>query len=219
MKKMKTIAVIGLGRFGSSVAEELFRKGHEVLVMDERDELVQEYSSKVTYAVAGDARDENVLKTVGIKNFDCVIIAVGNIESSAIIALTLQNMGVSNIVCKASHQLHAKLLDKIGVTRVIQPERDMGKRVALSLSSDTMMDIIELSGSHSIAETRPPVQWVGKTIKDLNVRAKYGVSIMAVRSGECGKIEVSPGAEYMIHKDDVLILVGRNEDLDRLQRI
>jgi len=211
----KQVVVIGLGRFGSSVALSLSRLGHEVLGIDSCESKVNELVNRITYAVVADARDEETLKTLGIRNFDIAVVGVGqDIQSNILVSLMLKEIGVKKVVAKALNPLHGKVLEKIGVDQVVYPERDMGARVAYNLVSVNVMDYIELSDEHSIVELKAPEKFVGKTLGKLNLRAKYGVSVMAIKKGE--RIVVAPGADAEIEVNDLLILIGDNKMLPRL---
>ena len=167
---LKQFVVLGLGRFGSSLARTLYGLGHDVLVVDETEEAVQEISESVTHAVQADATDESTLRSLGLRNFDVAIVAIGsNIQSSILISMIVKELGVKHVVAKAQSELHAKLLCKIGVDRVVFPERDMGIRLAHNLVSSNVLDFIELSSDYSIVEMAALNEWKGKTLKDLNL--------------------------------------------------
>jgi len=215
---MHSFAVLGLGRFGQSIAKTLCELGYEVLAIDENEEIVQEMSEVVTHAVVGNVTDENVLRSLGIRNFDVAIVAIGvDMQSSILVTLLLKEMGVKYILAKATSELHAKVLNKVGADRVIFPERDMGIRVAHNLASTNILDYIELSPEYSIMEFTPPSQWHDKSLKELNIRNQYGINIMAIKKGS--NINIAPKAEDLIEKDDVLVVIGSNSDLHRLERI
>ena len=214
---MKTFVVIGLGRFGSAVALELSDLGHEVLALDEREAYVQEVADKVTHAVTGDARDPAVLRALGVRNYDCAVVAVGgDVGNSALITLNLKELGVRQIICKAQSSVHRKVLEKIGADRVVFPEQEMGVKLAQGLSSSNVLNFIELSDDYGIVETKIPRAWSGKTILELDVRAKYKVTIIAVRRGE-EELSVAPGASFRLESGDAVVVLGRTEDVNRLQ--
>ncbi|MBZ4645041.1 MAG: trk/ktr system potassium uptake protein [Petroclostridium sp.] len=214
---MSSFVVIGIGRFGRSVAKTLYELGNEVLAIDENEEIIQDISEYVTHAVAGDVTDENVLKSLGIRNFDVAVVAIGgNMESSILVTVLLKEMGVKYILAKAQSELHAKVLSRVGADRVIFPERDMGVRVAHNLVSTNILDYIELSPDYSIMEITAPEHWEGKTLKELNVRVRYGINIMAIKNGT--EINISPKADDVIRQDDVLVVIGSNDDLNKLDR-
>jgi len=164
----KQFLVIGLGRFGRAVAKTLFSMGHDVLAIDIDEDIVQEISDHVTHAVQLDATDESALKTIGINNFDVAVVTIGsNIQASVMITLVLKELGIKFIVCKGDSDLHAKVLYKIGADRIIQPEKDMGTRVAHNLASSNILDYIELSPEYSIIEIEAPREWFNHTLKEL----------------------------------------------------
>ena len=215
---MKTYVVIGLGRFGSALARQLCKLGAEVLAMDVRSALVQQVAGDVTQAVVGDAQDKEVLRSLGIRNFDCAIIAIGdNLGASVLIAMNLKELGVPYIVCKAHDETHRKVLEKLGVDRVVIPEQEHAQRLGRSLYSHNVLDYIELSEAYGILEVPAPKPWVGKSLKELNVRAKLGVNIIAVENGK--KTNVSPPADYAIREGDLLVVLGDNYALEALQKL
>jgi trk system potassium uptake protein len=216
---MKQFVVIGIGRFGSALAERLYGLGHEVLAIDTNEELIQKISDKVTHAVTADASDESVLKSLGVRNFDVAIVAIGSdIQSSIITTLMLKDLGVKYVVAKAQNDLHAKVLYKIGADRVVFPERDMGERVAHNLIATNILEFIELSPEYSIIEFTVPQNWVGKNLRELNLRVRFGVNVVALKSINNDYINASPKAEDEIKEDTVLVVIGGNDDLKRLEK-
>ncbi|WHH59522.1 TrkA family potassium uptake protein [Petroclostridium sp. X23] len=212
---MNSFVILGLGRFGKSVAKTLYQLGNDVLVIDENEETIQSMSECVTHAIAGDVTDENVLKACGIRNFDVAIVAIGgNMESSILVTVLLKEIGGNYIVAKAQNELHAKVLSRVGADKVIFPERDMGVRVAHNLVSTNILDYIELSPDYSIMEITVPKQWIEKSLKQLNVRVKYGINIMAIKNGN--EINVAPKADNIIQQDDVLVIIGSNADIKKI---
>jgi trk system potassium uptake protein TrkA len=215
---MKSIVVVGLGRFGSAVATQLCALGNEVLVIDSHPDQVQAIADRVTHAVVGDATDEEVLRSLGVRNFDCAIVAIGSdLSASVLITLSLKELGVQSVICKAQSMAHKKVLEKIGADRVVFPEREMALKLAQSLTSSSVLDYIELSPDYGIAEVAVPTAWVGKTIREVNVRAKYGVNILALKIE--GEMIVSPGANQVFLQDSVVVMLGRSEDLGSLQTL
>lgn len=215
---MKSFIVIGLGRFGASVASSLYNQGCDVLAIDVSNELVQQNSENVTQAVVGDARDKEVLRALDAKSFDCGIVAIGDSFGDSILAtMNLKELGVPYVVCKASDETHRQVLNKLGADRVIIPEKEQAARLAKSLSSTNVLDYIELSDDFGIIDTPAPEKWDGKTLIELNVRAKLGVNILAVKRD--GNITVSPAADYKIFKGDVLVVLGNNAALKALQKV
>ena len=214
---MESYAVIGLGRFGYSIAQELMAAGCEVLAIDLDEEQIQRISDSVTDAVVADARDEQVLHSLGIRNYDCGIVAIGDdVAASILITLLLKESGVAKVVCKANDEIHKKALLKVGADRVVIPEKEMAGRIARGLATPNVMDYIELSNQFAIVERSAPESWIGKSLKDLNVRSKYGVSIIAFRRDR--EMIVSPRPDEPIAEGDVLIVLGREDDLARLKK-
>ncbi len=215
---MKTFAVIGLGRFGMSAAAQLFKMGYEVLAVDKNMELVNAAADYVTRAVCGDAKEESVLKSLGIRNYDCVIVAIGgDITDSVLITLMLKEAGIGKIVCKAKNNQHKKVLKKIGADSIIIPEQEAGIKTAISLVSHNIIDIINLSDEYSIADTAVPKTWVGKSIAELDVRGRHGVNIVAIKDGtEKGKINITPSAGYIFTEDDIVVLIGSTAQINSL---
>lgn len=215
---MKTYIVIGLGRFGSSVAEKLCALGNEVMAMDTRHDLVQKISSRVTTAVEGDARDLEVLRSLGVHNFNCAVVAMGSdLATNVLVTLNLKELGVPVVICKAHDEMQKRALEKIGADRVVIPEREIGQKLAQRLTATSVLDFIELSPDYSIAELAAVPSWAGKTIAQLDIRAKYGLNIIAVKRGE--EIRVSPAASYELSQGDVLIVLGHNTDLTRMRNL
>jgi len=217
MTVKKEFAVIGLGRFGGSICKALVEEGMEVLAIDMDEDRVNEFSSIASHAVIGDTTDEAVLKSLGIRNFDHVIVAIGdNIQASILTTIILKELGVKNITVKAQNDYHEKVLRKIGVDHVVHPERDMGKRLAHHIVSKNVLDYLELSDEHSIVEIIASDAVDGKSILDLDARAKYGINIVGIKRGK--DIIISPLATEVIYKEDILIVIGADTDIDRFQR-
>lgn len=212
----KQFVVIGLGRFGSSIATTLYSLGNDVLVIDKNEDLIQDIASEVTHAVQADATDENALKALGIRNFDVAIISIGgDIQSSVMATLILRELGVKYIIAKGNGELHAKVLYKIGADRVVLPEKDMGVRVAHNIISSSILDYIELSSDYSIMEVKAFKDWVGKDLKSLDLRKKYGINVIAIKTGE--KINLNPAADDIVCKDNVIVAIGSKEALNSLE--
>jgi trk system potassium uptake protein len=214
--KKKQFAVIGLGRFGGSICRTLSEQGMEVLAIDIDEDRVNEFASIVSHAVVGDSTDENVLKSLGIRNFDHVIVAIGdNIQASILTTLILKELGVQHITVKATNDYHEKVLKKIGADQIVHPERDMGERIAYNLISNNVLDYLELSDKHSIVEIVASERLDGHSLLELDIRARYGINIVAIRRGT--NVIVSPLASEIIHKGDVLVVIGADEDIDRFE--
>ena len=215
---MKSYIVIGLGRFGSEAARQLCALGSEVLAMDLSAELVQRVSNDVTHAVVGDGRDKDVLRSLGAGDFDCAVVAIGDsLADSVLVTMNLKELGVPMLVCKAHDETHRQVLLKPGADQVVIPEQEQAVRLARNLSSPNVLEYIQLSAEHGIVEVPAPQRWLEKSLKELNVRAKLGVNIIAVERD--GKIDVSPTADYRIGKDDILVVLGDTDALNALQKL
>ena len=215
---MKSYIVIGLGRFGSQVARELCRQGCEVLAMDVDADLVSQIANDVTHAAQGDGQDKEVLRALGAREFDCGIIAIGDdLAASVLVTMNLKELGVPRIICKAHDETHRRVLEKLGADRVVIPEQEQAARLARSLSSHNVLDYIELSEEYGIIEVPAPKSWKGKSLKQLNVRAALGVNILAIRRG--GKINVSPGADFVFEENDIVVVLGDSAALKKVQKL
>ena len=215
---MKSYVVIGMGRFGSEVSRQLCALGCDVLAVDTRSDLIQQISGDVTHAVVADARDKEVLKALGVKDFDCAIVAIGgSLADSVLATMNVKQLGVSKVVCKAHDDTHRQVLLKLGADQVVIPEQENAGRLARSLSSHNVLDYIELSEDYGIIEVPAPKSWQGKTLRELNVRAKLGVNIIAIKSE--GDIYVSPSADYAIGGSDVMVVLGDTIALKGVQKL
>lgn len=215
---MKSCVVIGLGRFGREAARRLCELGCEVLAVDSRSELVQQISNDVTQAVVADGKDKDVLRALGVRDFDCAIVAIGdNLADSVLVTMNLKELGLPRIICKASDETHRQVLKKLGADQVVIPEQENASRLAKSLASKNVLDYIELSDDYGIVEVPAPAPWLDKSLIELNVRAKLGVNILAVRRG--GDITVSPAADFRILQGDVLVVLGDTAAIDAMQKL
>jgi len=216
--KNRQFAVIGLGRFGENLVKELNRMGYEVLAIDVDENRVNNAKDIATYAVEADTTDEQVLTKLGIRNFDVVVVAIGdNIQSNTLTTILLKEMGVKTIVTKARNSLHGKVLEKIGADIVVYPERDMAIKVAHSLASESIVDFINLSAEFSIVEMITPQEFINKTLVENNIRKQYKVNIIAIKRGR--DIIVAPGPDEKIINDDILVVLGKNKDLTYLSKL
>lgn len=213
--KAKQYLVLGLGRFGTSLARSLCELGQEVLAVDSNPNLVEAIAPYVTQAVQLDATDEAALGSLGVSNFDAAVVSIGeNTRDSILVSVLLKEMGVPYLISKANDELHAKVLRKLGVDKVVFPERDMGARVARSILSPNVLELMELSDDHRIIEIKPPAKWVGQTIIGLNVRRRYGVNILAIYRDD--KFIASPSADTLLQENDMLLVLGKKADIDEL---
>ena len=215
---MKSYVVIGLGRFGSEVARQLYGMGCDVLAIDTSSEIVQQIANDVTHAVVADAKDKEVLRALGVSDFDCAVVAIGDgLAASVLTTMNLKELGIGHIVCKAHDETHRRVLEKLGADRVVIPEKEHAGRLARSLASHNVLDYIELSSDYGIIEVPAPKGWVGKSLKDLNVRAKLGVNIIAVERK--GKPHVSPAADFVILEGDIPVVLGDTVALEAVQHL
>ena len=214
---MKSFVVIGLGRFGSRIARKLYSMNCEVLAVDIDNEKVQQIADEVTQAVTGDAEDKDVLRALGVPNSDCAIVCMAsNLSASIIVTMNLKELEVPFICAKAQGKMHQKILEKLGADSVVIPEREMADRLANKLVEPNILDVIEISEDYSLVEEQAPEAWYNKSIKDLSVRARLGVNIIAVKNGK--DINIAPGGEYVVQKGDVLVIIGRDDALAKLRR-
>ncbi|WP_408954442.1 potassium channel family protein [Natroniella sp. ANB-PHB2] len=212
---MKQFAVIGVGRFGTSVAKTLTDKGYDVLAIDYDEERVQDISSYVTHAVQADGTDERALKSLGLSEIDSAIVSIGdNLNANILATLILKELGIERVVAKAQDKLHGTLLTKIGADKVVYPERDMGQRLANNLISANLLDYIELSPYYRVAEILATGDLVGHSLKGLDLRRRYGVNVIAAKTED--GLNVSPGPDYIISQGDLLVVMG---DKDKLEKV
>lgn len=215
----QNFAIVGLGRFGGSVCRTLIESGHEVLAIDSNEDRVNEYMNIATHAVVANAQDEMTLRSLGIRNFDHVIVAIGeDIQASILVTLMVKEMGVPNVLAKAQNEYHARVLEKIGADRVVHPERDMGIRIAHNLVSKNILDYLELSDEYSLADVRVTnPKFYGKTLLELDFRQKFGLNVVAIRRGK-GNVIVSPSADEIVYENDNLVVIGSNDDVEYLDQ-
>lgn len=210
--RKKQFLVLGLGRFGASLARHLCQLGHEVLAVDMREDHVEAIAPYVTQAIQADATNEEALESMGVRNFDAAIVTIGqNIRDSILVSVLCKEKGVPMVMAKAVDDLHAKVLEKVGVDRVVFPEQDMGQRVARSLVTPGILDLMEISEEYQIAETSVPSAWLNKTLMEINVRRNYGLSVIGIRRGT--RFLASPGADTRLEAEDVLIVLGKHQDV------
>ncbi len=214
---MKTILLIGLGRFGSKMAMKLHELGHEVMAIDTSEERINSVLPYVTSAQIGDCTNETYMKSLGIRNFDVCVVAIGdNFQSSLETTSLLKDLGARFVVSRASRDIHAKFLLRNGADEVVYPEEEAAVRAAVRYSSDHIFDYIELTPDHSIFEIPVPASWIGNTIVGVNVRKKYNIEVLAIKCDDI--LSPLPNADYTFKKEDVLIILGANRDINRLLR-
>ena len=215
-EKMKQFVVIGLGRFGASVARTLAYKYYDVLAIDINEAKVQKISSEVTHAVKLDATNKQALENLGVNNFDVGVVSIGeDVHANILTTLILKELGVKEVVAKAQDDLHGRILTKLGADRVVYPEHDMGTRIANHLVSAQILDYIELAPNYSVIEIKASQQMYENSLLDLNLRSKFGVNVVAIKRGK--KIDISPQAETEIEEGDTLIVIGSNDSLEELK--
>ncbi len=215
--KVDSVVVFGAGRFGTALAKELFEEDIEVMVVDNDEEKIQEISPHVTTAVIADVVDEGAIDELGLSNFDLAVIAIGsNLEASIVAAVEAKEYGVPMIYAKASTEMQARILKKIGVDQIIYPEIEVGERLARSISGRSIIEYIHFSEEYSIVEVSAPHNWAGKTIMELDVRNKHNINIIALRRN--GKTLVSPSASDRIETGDNLIVIGEDQHLKDLEK-
>lgn len=212
---MKQFIVLGLGRFGSAVATTLVELGHEVLGVDNDEERVNDLKDEITQTVQADITEERVLKELGVKNFDAAIVSIAtDLEASILVTMMLKEMGLKYIIAKAQNNLHAKILKKIGVDKVVFPERDMGARIARRLITPNIKDYVELEPNYNIMEIEALPEFVDKSLSELDLRNKYGINVLAIKRNN--GFNISPRAKDVIKKDDLLIVIGETKIITEL---
>ncbi len=212
---MKSFIVLGLGRFGKSLAMTLYELGHEVLGVDGDEKIVQDFSKHITHTIQADLTSEDFLKSMDVDKFDATIVAIGeNIQVSIMVTVMLKELGAKYILVKAQDDFQEKVLYKIGADKVVLPERDTGIKIARTLAAVNFFDAIEISPEYSIITIRPPESWHGKTLGELAVRAKYGVNIIAAKDNDTDN--VIPTANTKLNSETLLTVLGMNQDLKKL---
>lgn len=212
---MKQFIILGLGRFGSAVATTLVEMGHEVLGIDRDEEIINTLKDKITQAVQADITEEKALTELGVKNFDAAIVSIGSdLETSILVSMMLKEMGSKNIIAKAQNNLHAKILKKIGVDKVVFPERDMGARIARRLITPNINEFIELEPDYTIMEIEALPVFADKTLSELDMRNKYGINVLAIKRNK--SLGISPQAKDVIKKGDFLIVIGETKKINEL---
>ena len=212
---MKSILIIGMGRFGRHLCKNLSQLGNQVMIVDEKEENLEEMLPYVVSAKIGDCTNENVLKSLGISNFDLCFVCIGtNFQSSLEITSLVKELGGRHVVSKANRHIHAKFLLRNGADEVIYPDRDIAEKLAVRYSANHVFDYIELTEEYSIYEIPPLPEWTGKTIKELDIRNRYGIHILGTKAN--GKAKLMPGASYVICQEEHLMVIGKKEDVDRI---
>ncbi len=217
-RDIKQYLIFGVGRFGSALARKLSEDGHEVLAVDASDDRVRAIAPFVMQAIQMEASDEEGMGSLGIRNFDAVVVSIGdNMRNSILVTLMCKDMGARYLVAKATDESHARVLEKIGADRVVFPERDAGIRLARTISSPNARELMSLSGGFTLEDIQAPHAWVGHTLKQLDIRRKYNVSVILI--SRKGEDPISPNADTMINRDDELLVLGQREDVDIIEKL
>jgi trk system potassium uptake protein TrkA len=215
MSTRRQVAVLGLGRFGAAVARELTRLGHDVLALDANEKIIQEVADEVTHAARVDVTDEDALRDLGLEAFETAIVAISsNLEVSILATVILKRLGLRRIIAKAGNDLHGSILSQVGATRVVFPEQETGMRVAHSFAAPGVRDYLDVAPGYGVARVPVAGPFAGKSLGDLNLRATCGVTVVAHRRGDT--VTVNPHASEVLRPGDELIVVGLDEDLERL---
>ena len=212
---MKSILIIGMGRFGNHLCKQLAELGNQIMIVDQEEEKLEAMLPYVISAKIGDCTNESVLKSLGISNFDICFICIGtNFQSSLEITSMVKELGAKWVVSKATRDIHAKFLLRNGADEVVYPDRDLAEKIAVRYSANHVFDYIELTDEFSIYEIPPLAEWVGKSIKELSIRNRYKINILATK--EDGEAKLMPGADYIIQDNEHLMIIGRKSDVDKL---
>jgi trk system potassium uptake protein len=215
---MRRVVVIGLGIFGFNIVKDLFENGLEVVAIDKNKDVIQKIRDFSTKGIVADGTDKETLESIGIQPDDIVIISFGeDLAASTLITLHLKELKVKNIIVKAPNEDHKKVLEKIGATEVIIPEREMADKVARSLIFPNVLDYIPLSEDYTICEIAPPPSFFGKTIADLHLRTKYHVEVIAVKEMLPDRLRMIPRADFMVKDSDILVVIGKEQDIQKIK--
>jgi len=217
---MKQFGVIGLGNFGHYLAVHLYKSGHEVMAIDKNQSLVQRIKDDVTRAIVADATDLETLAATGIRDMDAVIVCIGSILGNSILTvLNLQEIGIKRIIAKAISDSHAKILQKIGVSEILFPERDQAISLAEKLHAPNMLDYLPFMEDYSIVQMAPPRVFLGKKLKDLDLINKYGIQVIAIKELIPERVHMIPTGQFMLKDSDIMIILGDNKAIEKLKKI
>jgi len=215
---MKSFAIIGLGLFGTQLAKDLYNAGHNVLAIDSNEAIIEQIADHVSRAVTMDAKNRSGLAQLGISKYDCAVVGVsGDLATSVLVTMNLKALNVPQIVCKVQNSTDEEVLTTLGATACIVPEHIAANKMAKRLTSNHIIDFTQLSDDHSIMEMTTPASWIGKSIADLNIRACHGINVIGIRSD--GRIRVDFAPTEPLKETDELIVIGRNKNLDKIQKI
>ncbi len=216
---MKSFCVIGMGSLGRTIAKELEKSGHQVLIIDKDEKVVNDMADFVTDARVGDSTDENVLRAAGVKNYDCAVVCISSdINASILTTLFIKEIGVPKVIVRASNEHECKVLEKIGADEIVYPERDMGEKLAYTLDKNNVVERLTFSNEYSIVERKVPRSWVGRSIIELNVRRKYGINIIAISNSEMTEFDMTPMPDRVFAEGEIITLIGANRDLDKIAK-
>ena len=211
---MKSILIIGMGRFGQHLCRNLAKLDNEIMIVDQEEDCLEDMLPYVVSAKIGDCTNETVLKSLGVANFDLCFVCIGtNFQSSLEVTSLLKDLGAPYVISKATRDIQAKFLLRNGADEIVYPDRDIAKRIAVKVSANHVYDYLEL-GEYSIYEIQPLEEWIGKSIKELNFRVKYNANILGIK--ENGKSSLLPDAEHIFKKDEHLMVIGKKEDIERI---
>ena len=213
---MKSFCILGLGKFGTTLAETLAKNGKQVLVIDPDADKINDIADKVTYAVIGDPTNEKVLRTAGVRDYQCAVVCMTQVNENILLTITLKEMGVQKVISRAVNEGHHKVLEKLGADGIIFPERDTAEKLAFMLQKDNVTEYIDFHG-YKIVEIRVPNTWVGKSLIDLEIRSKYEVSVLATIDSD-GKAEIPPSPRKKFKEDDVVSILGTDKTIAKLTR-
>ena len=215
---MKRVVVIGLGIFGFNIAKDLFENGFEVVAIDKDKEVVQKIKDFSTQAILADGADKEVMESIGIQEDDVVIVSFGeDLAAATLLTLHLKEMKVKRIIVKAPDEDHKRVLERVGATEVIIPEKEMADKVARSLVSPNVLDYIPLSEDYTICELVPPSGFMGKAIGELHLRSRYHIEVIAIREVLPERIRMVPHADFVIKDSDILVVIGKEEDIQKIK--
>jgi trk system potassium uptake protein TrkA len=209
---MKSVLVIGLGRFGRNLADKMRELGNDVMIVDKDEKLVNEMAPRFTDSHIGDCTSEAVIRSLGVKQMDCCFVSIGeDFQSSLVITSLLKRAGAKHVIAKANQEIQAELLEQIGADEVVYPEKEIAEKLAIRYNSNNIFDYIQLTSDYSIYEIPIMSTWVGKTILEIDVRRKHGINIIAVKTGEV--LQPSPKADYVFGKNDHVVVIGKSGDV------
>jgi trk system potassium uptake protein TrkA len=215
---LKRVVVVGLGIFGYNIAKDLFENGFEVIAIDKNKEVINRIRDFSTKAILADATDKELLEMIGIQPDDTVIVSFGeDLAASTLLTLHLKEMHVKNIIVKAPNEDHKRILEKVGANEVIIPEKEMASKVAKGIISPNVLDFLPVSEDFTICEVAPPAGFLGKTIADLRLRGKYHIEVIAIRDVLSDKVQLVPRADFVIKDSDILIVIGKEQDIQKIQ--